>query len=363
MVCLCLCVTKGDTLKKRNVINLIRYHEDRNESAFRAEASEIARDFEAAGDVELAAYIMALISDANAFVPQALREDGGDFLRRFESASAPLPLPEAIAMDVTGVCNAISHNVGVNKFLFQGPPGTGKTQTSRQIARITNRELYLVDFNAVIDSKLGQTGKNIGRLFAEINDMRHPDKAVVLFDEIDALALDRVNNHDVREMGRATSALLKELDSLNEQVVLIATTNLYAELDKALVRRFDSIIDFGRYSRDDLLEISEVMLSGLLDKFKNVARNVRLFRKIMNQMPEIPYPGDLENMLRTSLAFSKPGDLYDYLRRLYSQVCPGKSIKDYAQLSRQGFTLREIEVLSEVPKTTISRELREVRGE
>lgn len=193
--------------------------------------------------------------------------------------------------------------------------------------------------------------------------MRHPDKAVVLFDEIDALALDRVNHHDVREMGRATSALLKELDSLNEQVVLIATTNLYEELDKALVRRFDSIIDFGRYSRDDLLEISEVMLSGLLDKFKNVARNMRLFRKIMNQMPEIPYPGELENMLRTSLAFSKPGDLYDYLRRLYSQACPDTSIRDYAKLSQQGFTLREIEVLSQVPKTTISRELREVRGE
>lgn len=99
-------------MKKRNVINLIRYHEDKNESAFRSEVSEIARDFEAAGDTELAAYIMALISDANALVPQALGEDGGDFLRRFESASTPLPLPEAIAMDVTGVCNAISTILG-----------------------------------------------------------------------------------------------------------------------------------------------------------------------------------------------------------------------------------------------------------
>lgn len=113
-------------MKKRNVINLIRYHEDKNESAFRAEASEIARDFEAAGDVELAAYIMALISDANAFVPQTLGEGGKDFLRPLESASAPLPLPDAIAMDVTGVCNAISHNIGVNKFLFQGPQVPGK---------------------------------------------------------------------------------------------------------------------------------------------------------------------------------------------------------------------------------------------
>ena len=58
-------------MKKRNVINLIRYHEERNESAFRSEAAEIARDFDASGDYQLAEYIMALVSDANAFVPQS----------------------------------------------------------------------------------------------------------------------------------------------------------------------------------------------------------------------------------------------------------------------------------------------------
>ena len=257
-------------MKKRNVINLIRYHEDHNESAFRNEAAEIARDFDANGDTQLAEYVMALISDANAFVPQAM-EEGADFFDKMEPSSVPLPLPQAISDDVTGICNAIAHNVGVNKFLLQGPPGTGKTVTARQIARIVARDLYRVDFNVVIDSKLGQTAKNIGRLFTQINSLRQPDRVIVLFDEIDALALDRVNQHDVREMGRATSAFLRELDNMNEQVVLIATTNLYKALDKALVRRFDAVIDFGRYSREDLLGISEVLLSGLLQRFKGQA--------------------------------------------------------------------------------------------
>ena len=70
-------------MKKRNVINLIRYHEDRNESAFRNEAAEIARDFDANGDTQLAEYVMALISDANAFVPQAM-EEGADFGDKME---------------------------------------------------------------------------------------------------------------------------------------------------------------------------------------------------------------------------------------------------------------------------------------
>lgn len=349
-------------MKKRNVINLIRYHEDRNESAFRNEAAEIARDFDANGDTQLAEYIMALISDANAFVPQAM-EEGADFFDKMEPSSVPLPLPQAISDDVTGICNAIAHNVGVNKFLFQGPPGTGKTVTARQIARIVARDLYRVDFNVVIDSKLGQTAKNIGRLFTQINSLRQPDRAIVLFDEIDALALDRVNQHDVREMGRATSALLRELDNMNEQVVLIATTNLYKALDKALVRRFDAVIDFGRYSREDLLGISEVLLSGLLQRFKGASRDMRLFRKIMSQMRELPHPGELENMLRTSLAFSKPDDSHDYLRRLYAQTCPGSSVTDLPKLRSQGFTVREMETLSGVPRSTISRELREVGDE
>ncbi|HEM1159143.1 TPA: AAA family ATPase, partial [Listeria monocytogenes] len=69
----------------------------------------------------------------------------------------------------------------------------------------------------------------------------NPSKLLILFDEIDAIALDRVNSNDLREMGRVTSTILKELDKLNEEVVLIATTNLYEKFDRALIRRFDSV--------------------------------------------------------------------------------------------------------------------------
>lgn len=348
-------------MKKRSIINLIRYHVEHNESAFRDEAAEIARDFDANGDYQLAEYIMALVSDANAFVPQSDGESG--FFRKLEPSSLPLPLPEAISADVTGICNAIAHNAGVNKFLFQGPPGTGKTETAKQIARIVGRELYAVDFNMVIDSKLGQTAKNIGSLFMQINSLRFPERTIVLFDEIDALALDRIDVRDVREMGRATSALLRELDAMSDQVVLIATTNLYKSLDKALTRRFDATIDFGRYTQDDLLDIADVLLSGLLQRFKGAGRDMRLFRKIMAQMEEIPYPGELKNMLKSSLAFSSPDDPYDYLRRLYKHACPDSSIDDLANLRAQGFTMREIETLSGVPKSTVSRELKEVSHE
>lgn len=349
-------------MKKRNVINLIRYHAENNDAAFRNEAYDIARDFDASGDYQLAEYIMALMSDANAFIPQSA-DGSSEFFRKLELSTTPLPLPESISNDVTGIINAVGHNAGVNKFLFQGPPGTGKTETAKQIGRIVNRDVYAVDFNSVIDSKLGQTSKNIRSLFADISSLVHPEKAIILFDEIDALALDRINQHDVREMGRATSALLKELDSMGDQVVLIATTNLYSSLDKALIRRFDTSIDFGRYSKEDLLDIADVLMGNLLARFKNIGRDMRLFRKVMVLMPKLPYPGELQNMLRSAVAFSNPDDEFDYLRRLYSIARPEESLSDFANLRIQGFTIREIATLANVPRSTVSRELKGTANE
>ena len=67
--------------------------------------------------------------------------------------------------------NAINKNIGSNKFLFEGAPGTGKTETAKNVARILERELFVVEFETVIDSKLGQTAKNIYSLFDVFSDV------------------------------------------------------------------------------------------------------------------------------------------------------------------------------------------------
>ena len=156
-------------------------------------------------------------------------------------------------------------------------------------------------------------------LFKEINSFVQPDKVVVLFDEIDALALDRTNANDLREMGRATSAMLKGFDRMSENVILL-----------------------DRY----------------LDKLKLANRDIRLFRKIIKLMPEIPYPGDLKNMIKTSVAFSNPHDGMDYFRRLYYAICNEKP-EDLKKLQSQKFTVREIEILVGRSKSSVARDLKE----
>lgn len=348
-------------MKKKSVLNLIKYYSEENDAGFRSEAYEIAKDFDESGDYQLAEYIMSLMSNANTFVPQMSENDSALF-EKIDSSGDSLWLPDPVTQDILGIVHAVAHKAGINKFLFQGAPGTGKTEAVKQLSRILNRDIYMVDFAAVIDSKLGQTQKNISSLFKEINNFVYPENVIILFDEIDAIALDRTNTNDLREMGRATSSMLKGMDYMDERVVLVATTNLYEHFDKALIRRFDSVIDFNRYTKGDLMSIAEEFLNKFLVKFKLAKKDIRLFRKIIGLMEPIPYPGDLKNLIRTAVAFSDPDDGMDYFRRLYYAV-NGRQPQNLKELKSQKFTIREIEILSRIPRSTVARELKESMDE
>ncbi len=129
------------------------------------------------------------------------------------------------------------------------------------------------------------------------------------------------------------------------------------QFDPALARRFDATVNFDRYGREDLLDISEFMLDDLLIKFKSLGRNKRLFRKIIETMKNVPYPGELKNLIKTSLSFSDPSNEYDYLTKLYLTINKDNQEMDLLTLQSQGLTLREMEVLTGRSKSQIAREL------
>jgi len=87
---------------------------------------------------------------------------------------------------------------------------------------------------------------------------------------------------------------------------------------------------------------------------------MRLFRKILSCMSQIPYPGELKNLIKTSLAFSDPNNEYDYLKRLYNAINkPRIAETNLKDMQNNGFTVREIEILTGVSKSQVSRELKE----
>ena len=344
-------------MKKQNIINLVRYHTEKNDEAFASEVAKIAKEFDQAGDTTVAQYLMEMISSANFYVPQSSYKNLR-FLRKMEYSTKPLLLPNIIEEDVLGITRAISNKTGLSKFLFYGAPGSGKTETVFQIARILNRDILSVPFEQLVDSRMGETAKNVSLLFEEINHLSY-GKVLIMFDEVDALVLDRVNQNDLREMGRVTSVFLKGMDSLNENVILIATTNLYDRLDKALIRRFDATVSFNRYSREDLVEIADSLLALILKKAPGSRQDMRLFNKVLNNLEQIPYPGDMKQIIKTAVAFSDESNEYDYLRKIYLALNGNPETIDILQLKEKGYTTREIEVLTRIPKSSVSRKLKE----
>ena len=159
-------------------------------------------------------------------------------------------------------------------------------------------------------------------------------------------------------MGRVTSVFLKQLDALNEKIIIIATTNLYESLDKALVRRFDSTVSFDRYTKEDLIEIADSLLTINLKNSVNSRQDMRLFNKILRNLDTIPYPGDMKQIIRTSIAFSDESNEYDYLRKIYYALNDNKE-PDIQELKDLGYTTREIEILTRIPKSSVSRKLKE----
>ena len=104
-------------MKKKMILDLIKYHEEKNENEFRRTAYEVAKDFNQSGDYTLSEYIMGLLTPANTLSLQA-NESNLTFFSKVKLTSSVLPVPECIRNDLIGVGNAILNKTGVHKFLL-----------------------------------------------------------------------------------------------------------------------------------------------------------------------------------------------------------------------------------------------------
>lgn len=123
----------------------------------------------------------------------------------------------------------------LNTTLLYGESGTGKTTFGQYVAYMLDLPFVYVNFSQLIDSYLGKTGKNIDTAFRFVEDKA----CVFMLDEIDAIGCERRNDHGTQgEMLRVVISLMQSLDRLNNNVVVLAATNMLNMLDKALMRRF-----------------------------------------------------------------------------------------------------------------------------
>ncbi|HEY3006403.1 MAG TPA: ATP-binding protein [Kribbellaceae bacterium] len=124
--------------------------------------------------------------------------------------------------------------------LFAGDSGTGKTMSAEVIAADLGLDLYTVNLATVVDKYVGETEKNLERIFTEAGGVN----AVLFFDEADAIFGKRSDVRDAhdRYANIESAYLLQRLEIFDGLAIL--ATNLRANIDEAFTRRLDAIIDF-----------------------------------------------------------------------------------------------------------------------
>lgn len=121
-----------------------------------------------------------------------------------------------------------------HRILLTGPPGNGKTSLGEAIAEALLLPLLIVRYEEVIGSYLGETASRLAAVFAFARTRR----CVVFFDEFDAVAKERGDEHETGEIKRVVSSLLMQVDALPSHAVIVAASNHPELLDRAVHRRF-----------------------------------------------------------------------------------------------------------------------------
>jgi hypothetical protein len=121
-----------------------------------------------------------------------------------------------------------------HRVLLSGPPGNGKTSFAEAIAEGLGLPFFVVRYDALIGSYLGETNARLRKLF----DYVRTTPSILFFDEFDAIGKERGDTHETGEIKRVVSFLLMQLDQLPSYVIVVAATNHGELLDRAVWRRF-----------------------------------------------------------------------------------------------------------------------------
>jgi SpoVK/Ycf46/Vps4 family AAA+-type ATPase len=174
--------------------------------------------------------------------------DGSDRAKTFISEITPrrrledLILPDTVARAVRELIEEQqradllrAHAVEPrHRVLLVGPPGTGKTSLAEALAEAAAVPLFLVRYESMIGSYLGETASRLKRVF----DYARTTPCVLFFDEFDAIGKERGDVHETGEIKRVVTSLLMQVDELPSYTIIAAATNHPELLDRASWRRF-----------------------------------------------------------------------------------------------------------------------------
>ncbi|CAL95255.1 AAA family ATPase [Azoarcus olearius] len=248
--------------------------------------------------------------------PESVVREGIAAARRvLHGAVGPRPRRPATTFDVaylniaggpspSRLADALARN-GRGALCFFGPPGTGKTEFAHVLADALDRELVVQASSDLVSPYVGETERNIARLFAGI-DTGH---SVLLIDEVDSLLRDR--SHAQRSWeATQVNELLQQIERYHG--IFIAATNLMSQLDGAAMRRFDFKLSFRPLSRAQRLALFAREVLGAADRVAAIPH--ALVARI--DTLEMLTPGDFANVVRQRELLGEELSPEEFLRQL-----------------------------------------------
>jgi SpoVK/Ycf46/Vps4 family AAA+-type ATPase len=159
------------------------------------------------------------------------------------------------------------------RLLFVGPPGSGKTMSAEALAGELHLPLFVIRLDSLITRYMGETASKLRMIFDETAKRR----GVYLFDEFDAVGGHRTATNDVAEMRRVLNSFLQFMEEASAtDSVIVCSTNHPRLLDRALLRRYDQVLEFDAPSAVQIRKL----ITGHVGRMKIIRAN---WKKILQQ--------------------------------------------------------------------------------
>lgn len=210
-------------------------------------------------------------------------------------------LPERLEKKVEDFIKVIQHRdkfkamglASQTTLLLYGAPGVGKTTLAKYISLKTGLPLVTARLDAVISSLLGNTSKNIRKIF-EYADSK---PCILFLDEFDAIAKARDDQHEMGELKRVINSLLQNIDMFTQNNVMIAATNHPELLDKAIWRRFNTVIEVGQPDAEGISKIMDMYLGKFAEDLES---DKKKYEKIVTLFSK-KSPSDIRNIINNAI--------------------------------------------------------------
>jgi SpoVK/Ycf46/Vps4 family AAA+-type ATPase len=202
-----------------------------------------------------------------------------------------------------------------NTLLLYGTPGGGKTSVAKFISQQTGLPLVIARFDAIVSSLLGNTAKNIRKIF----DFADDKPCILFLDEFDAIAKARDDQYELGELKRVINSLLQNIDRFSKNNILIAATNHPELLDKAIWRRFNTVIEIGKPAEEEINALLHIYFKDYKTNFLGDKKKTDKLVKLLNGKTPADIKSIINNVIANSIINKSGAPNYeDVLIEIYS---------------------------------------------